>query len=112
MQTTPQIVVAPPQNAGAVHPCTRKTADVAINVAIVIPDTGLAEDPTNPTMRELTVTKRNPNTTTSRTQAGSPPQPKNAPGPGLNWRKRNMQATISSEPINTTLIERSFSVRI
>src|ERR1700739_1091030 len=103
MQTTPQIVVAPPQNAGAVHPCTRKTADVAINVAIVIPDTGLAEDPTNPTMRELTVTKRNPKTTTSSDAARFASQPTNAPGTGLNSRKRTMQATISSEPINTTL---------
>ena len=37
---------------------------MAIRVAIVIPETGLAEDPTKPTMRELTVTNKNPKTTT------------------------------------------------
>jgi len=37
--------------AGAVHPLTRKMAEVAISVAMVMPETGEAEEPTMPTMR-------------------------------------------------------------
>ena len=63
-------------------------------------------------MRELTVTKRNPKTTTSSDAARFAAQPTKAPGTGLNSRKRNMQTIMSSEPMITTLMERSFSVRI
>ena len=48
MQTTPPIVMASAPKAGAVQPWTRKIAAVAISVAIVIPETGLAEEPTRP----------------------------------------------------------------
>src|SRR5258707_9682501 len=75
MQTTPPMVIASAPNAGAVHPCTRNTAAVAIRVAMVMPDTGLADEPTRPTIRELTVTKRNPKTTTSRDAARLAGQP-------------------------------------
>ena len=91
MQTTPPIVMASAPKAGAVQPCTRKIAAVAISVAIVMPETGLAEEPTRPTMRELTVTKRNPKTTTSSEAARLAAHPTNAPGTGLNSRKINMQ---------------------
>src|SRR5580700_3579442 len=60
MQTTPPTVIASAPYAGAVHPFTRNTAAVAINVAIVIPEIGLAELPINPTIRDDTVTNRNP----------------------------------------------------
>ena len=60
MQTTPPMVMASAPKAGAVHPFTRKIAEVAISVAMVIPEMGLAELPIRPTMREETVTKRNP----------------------------------------------------
>src|SRR3569833_1500176 len=83
-----------------------------MRVAIVMPETGLADEPTSPTKRELTVTIRNPKTTTSSEAARFAPQPTNAPGTGLNSRKMNMQATISREPIITTLIDKSFSVRM
>ena len=43
-------------------------------------------------MRELTVTKRNPKTTTRSEAARLAAQPTNAPGTGLNSRKRNMQS--------------------
>src|SRR3569833_529945 len=112
MQPTPPMVIASAPKAGAVQPRTRNTAAVAIKVAIVMPETGLAEEPTRPTMRELTVTNRNPKTTTSREAARFAPHPTHAPGTGLNSRKMNMHATIRSEPMITMLIERSFSVRI
>ena len=92
MQTTPPMVMASAPKAGAVHPCTRKIAAVAMSVAMVMPETGLAEEPTRPTMRELTVTKRNPKTTTSSEAARFAAQPTKAPGTGLNSRKRNMQS--------------------
>ena len=41
-----------------------KIRQVAMSVAIVIPEIGLEEDPIKPTMRELTVTKKNPKITT------------------------------------------------
>jgi hypothetical protein len=68
MQTTPPMVMANAPKAGAVQPLTRKMAEVAISVAMVMPEMGLAELPMRPTMRELTVTKRNPKATTSRTR--------------------------------------------
>ena len=98
-------------NAGLVQPFTRNTADVAISVAMVMPLTGLADEPTRPTMRELTVTKRNPKITTSSDAARLAAQPTNAPGTGLNSRKRNIKRTISNDPTSTTPMERSFSVR-
>ena len=60
MQTTPPMVMASAPKAGAVQPLTRKIAAVAISVAMVMPETGLAELPMSPTMRDATVTKRNP----------------------------------------------------
>ena len=65
MQTTPPMVMARAPNAGAVQPLTRKIAEVAISVAIVMPEMGFAELPISPTIRELTVTNRNPKTTMS-----------------------------------------------
>ena len=59
MQTTPPIVMASAPKAGAVQPFTRKIAEVAISVAMVIPEMGLAELPIRPTMREETVTNKN-----------------------------------------------------
>ena len=58
------MVSASAPNADAVQPSTRKTADVAIRVAIVIPEMGLAELPIRPVMRDDTVTNRNPKITT------------------------------------------------
>ena len=75
MQTTPPMVMASAPKAGAVQPWTRKMAAVAMSVAMVMPETGLAEEPTRPTMRELTVTKRNPKTTTSSEAARLAAQP-------------------------------------
>ena len=54
MHTTPPMVMASAPNAGAVQPLTKKIADVAIRVAMVIPETGFEELPINPTIREET----------------------------------------------------------
>ena len=51
MQTTPPMVMASAPKAGAVQPLTRKMAAVAMRVAMVMPETGEAEEPTIPTMR-------------------------------------------------------------
>ena len=64
MPTTPPTEMASAANAPAVQPSARKIADVAISVAIVIPETGFAEVPIRPTIREDTVTNKNPKTTT------------------------------------------------
>src|ERR1700721_4223015 len=82
MHTTPPMVMASAPNAGAVQPFTRKIADVAISVAIVIPETGFEELPINPTIREETVTKRNQNRATSSDGARLAIQLTCPPGPG------------------------------
>src|SRR6185437_5279878 len=65
MQTSPPMLMASAPKAGSVQPFTRKIAAVAISVAMVMPETGLAELPIKPTMREDTVTNRNPKKKTS-----------------------------------------------
>src|SRR5262249_61019482 len=66
MQTPPPMVMANAKYAGSVQPRSRNIAQVAISVAIAIPEIGLDDVPINPVMREDTVTNRNPKTTTSR----------------------------------------------
>ena len=112
MHTTPPIVIASAPNAGAVQPFTRKIAAVAMRVAIVMPEMGFAELPINPTMREDTVTKRKPKTTTRSDAAKLASHPTCAPGTGLKVRKRNINKTSSTLPPSTTLIGRSRSVRL
>ena len=50
---------------------------------MVMPDTGLAELPMKPTMRDATVTNRNPNKTTRKDAARFASRPTCAPGTGL-----------------------------
>ena len=107
MHTTPPIVIASAAKDGAVQPFTRKIADVAIKVAMVMPEIGLAELPINPTMREETVTKRKPKTTMSSDAARLASQLTCAPGTGLKVRKKNMIAIRRIDPAITTLIGRS-----
>ena len=52
------------KNAVAVHPITRNMAQVAMSVAMAIPEIGLEEVPISPVMREDTVTNKKPKTTT------------------------------------------------
>ena len=58
-------------------------AEVAISVAMVMPETGLAEEPMRPTIRELTVTKRKPKKTISTDAARLAQTLTCAPGTGL-----------------------------
>jgi hypothetical protein len=102
MHTTPPMVMASAPNAGAVHPLTRKIALVAISVAMVMPETGDADEPTMPTMRAETVTNRKPKTTTSSAAAAFASGPTYAPGTGLNWRKRNIRTISNPLPPKTT----------
>src|ERR1700691_3455274 len=111
MHTTPPIVMARAPKAGAVHPFTRKMAEVAMRVAIVMPETGFEELPINPTMREETVTKRNPKMATSTAAARLASQLTCAPGTGLKVRKKNIINTRTTDPPTTTLKGRSSSVR-
>src|SRR5271154_4748314 len=88
MHTTPPIVMARAPKAGAVHPFTRKMAEVAMSVAIVMPETGFEELPISPQMREETVTKRNPKKATNSEAERFASQLTCAPGTGLNVRKK------------------------
>ena len=60
MQIAPIIPVVP------VTPVDFRTRVAMIRVAIAIPETGLLDEPTRPTIREETVAKKKPNTTTIR----------------------------------------------
>ena len=91
MQTTPPMVMASAPKAGAVQPLTRKIAEVAISVAMVIPETGLAELPMRPTIRDDTVTKRNPKTMTRSDAARLGRTPTCAPGTGLKVQEEKHQ---------------------
>src|ERR1700753_2656165 len=98
MHTTPPMVMANAQNAGAVQPFTRKIAEVAMSVAMVIPETGFDELPINPTMRDDTVTNKKPNSATSTEAARLASHPTCAPGTGLKVRKKNISSTSTTEP--------------
>src|SRR5262245_55300496 len=111
MQITPPIVSANAPYAGAVQPAARNSAQVAISVAIVIPEMGLDEVPIRPTMRDDTVTKRKPKTTTSTDAITLARKPVGAPGTGLNVSSPHIISTTSAEPASTTVVLRSRAVR-
>src|SRR5262245_44592531 len=64
MQTTPPMLMARAPKAAAVQWRARKTAHVAIRVAMAIPEIGFADVPISPTILDETVTNRNPKITT------------------------------------------------
>ncbi len=64
MQTTPPMLMASAKNAGAVQCMTRNIAQVAMRVAMAMPEIGFDEVPIRPVMREETVTNRKPKTIT------------------------------------------------
>ena len=75
-------------------------------VAIVMPEIGFDDVPMIPTMREDTVTKKNPNTTTSRPISSEPGNgPCGKPGRMVIRRAR------TTDPTTTKPIGRSRSVR-
>src|SRR5438270_9669738 len=77
-----------------------------MSVAMVIPEMGFDDEPMMPTMRELTVTKKNPNTTMKTPSTSLLP----IDVPGTNGSTA-MITINTNEPMATTLMGRSFSVR-
>ena len=103
-QTTAAMESARTLSRELVQPNARKIKQVSMSVATVIPDMGFEEEPISPVSLEDTVTKRNPNKTTS-----------TAPEIALTvftWLVRNkVSNTIRPKhPPSTTSIDISFSV--
>src|ERR1700693_78051 len=104
--------IAPTHSATAwytspVRPSATNTTHVAMIVAIVMPEIGFDDVPMIPTMREDTVTKKNPNTTTRSPMTSEPGKgPCGKPGRTVMRRARTM------EPMTTTPMPRSLSVRL
>ena len=86
---------------------TTKTTHVAIRVAIVIPEIGLEEVPMMPTIREETVTKKNPKMTIRSDMRREPGN-----GPCGKPGRIASTSTIASDPITTIPMPRSLSVRL
>ena len=78
---------------------------------MVMPLIGLEELPIRPLMREATVTKRKPKTTTKIAARKSEKPLVMAPGIGLNFSKAHIMATMMAEPTTTTRMDMSRSVR-
>ena len=78
---------------------------------MAMPEIGFDEVPMRPAMREETVTKRKPKTTTRRDAMRLAKKPVGAPGTGLKVRKAHMSTTITAEPARTSVIGRSCEVR-
>ena len=74
---------------------------------MVMPLMGFEELPMRPTMREETVTNKNPKTTTKIPAIRFANRPVCAPGIGRNVKSAHIMATITSEPKTTTLMGRS-----
>ncbi len=111
IQTTPPMVSASTWCAVDVQWITRNTAQVAINVAMVMPLIGFEEFPIKPLMRDATVTNKNPNTTTKIAAMKSEKPLVIAPGIGLNFRSAHIISTITAEPTTTKRMDMSRSVR-
>ena len=106
--TTAPTVSAATLPLSSVHPSSRNTDEVASSVAIVMPLVGFAVTPTSPTMRELTVTKKNANTTTSMAATARPA------GISMLLNARGTSTSVaktSAAPTPTTRSGRSCSVR-
>src|SRR3954462_13837810 len=103
MQTTAPTQSAIGEYHSPVQPRATKIVQVRIKVAIVMPEIGFDEDPIRPTIRDDTVTKKNPKTITSTDVTTLPCVGK----PGASARK-NARATV---PTRTILIGISRSVR-
>src|ERR1700685_988635 len=91
---------------------TRNMAQVAIKVAIVMPLMGFDELPIKPLIREATVTNKNPKTITKSAATRFAKAPVCAPGMGLNLRRIQTITTMTAEPMTTTRMDMSRSVRL
>ena len=87
-----------------VQPSATKIVQVRISVAIVMPETGFDEEPMSPTMREETVTKKNPKMTT-RTEASDVALRRQSRA------RRRGRSRAAACPPSTTVIGMSRSVR-
>src|SRR5215208_4645898 len=110
-QTTPPIVIASAEYAGAVQPIARNIAHVAISVAMVMPLTGLADVPIRPQMRDDTVTKRKPKSTTKNDATRFSNPDVLAPAIGLKVSISHIETMIARDPRSTHFIARSRSRR-
>ena len=79
---------------------------------MVIPEIGLDDVPIRPQMRDETVTKRKPKITTRTAATRLANAPVGAPGIGMKVRKAHIATAIISDPPSTTLLGRSFDVRL
>src|SRR4051812_3634401 len=111
MQTTPPMVIAKAPYAADVQPSTRKTAQVAIKVAIAMPEIGFDDVPINPVMRDDTVTNRNPNITMNTAAAIFAKREVCAPGTGLNVSMPMIINMTTATPPIATFMLKSLSVR-
>ena len=102
MQMTDPIVIAAIIPPVPMFPVAFRMIVVIRSVAMVIPDTGLFELPTMPTMRADTVTKKNPKIT----MRIAPPRLTGTAG--ISHRRTAMIA----ETMRTMFIGRSFVVRV
>src|SRR5207247_9729754 len=110
--TTPPMLMARAPKAGAVQPRERKTAQVAIRVAIAMPEIGLAEVPIRPTMRDDTVTKRKPKITTKTAAARFASIEVWAFATGWKVSMAHIISRMSREPEAAIFMSRSRSVRL
>ena len=102
MQITDPIVIAAIIPPVPMFPVTFRIIVVISSVAIVIPDTGLLELPTIPTIRADTVTKKNPKIT----MRIAPPRLTGTAG--ISHRR----TAITAETMRTKFSGRSFVVRV
>src|SRR3989449_10914127 len=103
MQTIAPTQMATGAYMSPVHPSATKMLHVRISVAIVIPEIGFDDDPIKPVIRDDTVTKKKPNTSSSS-------DARKLPCVGILGATARKIAS-ASEPPSTTASGRSRSVR-
>ena len=94
-------------NTSPVRPMRTKTTHVPMSVAIVMPEIGFEDVPMIPTIRDETVTKKNPKTTIRADMRSDPGN-----GPCGKPGRTAMMSARTAEPTSTKPIGRSSSVRI
>ena len=101
MHATAAMLSAATLYGAETQPSAKKISEVIRSVATVMPEIGFDELPTSPVSRELTVTKRNPSTSSS-----------TAPSTLILNEGTSVQTiTIRSDPAPTSQSGRSRSVR-
>ena len=111
MQTTPPMLMASAANAAPVQCSTRKTAQVAIRVAMAMPEMGFDDVPMSPVMREETVTNKNPKTITNNAAARFSYQVVLASLMGMKVSMAHIISSTRAAPPKATFRSRSRSVR-